>query len=43
MQLNPWLFALVAYVTAAVITVCVAFIVRIIALVVQRKKSTGEG
>jgi hypothetical protein len=38
MKLNPWVFALLAYGIGAVIAVCVAFIVRVIASVVQRKK-----
>ena len=38
MQLPPWLFVLVAYGITAVIAACVAFIVKIIALIVQRKK-----
>jgi hypothetical protein len=42
MELNPWVFALLAYVVAAVITACVAFIVKIIALVVQRKKGAAD-
>jgi hypothetical protein len=42
MQLNPWVFALLAYGVAAVIAACVAFIVKIIAAVVQRKKEAPD-
>jgi len=43
MELNPWAFAFLAYGIAAVIAVCVAFIVKIISFSVQRKKSAPEG
>lgn len=36
------LFALLAYVIAAVIAVCVAFIVKVIAIIVQRKKGAAD-
>jgi uncharacterized membrane protein len=39
MELHPFVFALLAYGIAAVIAVCVAFIVRIISYYVQRKKA----
>lgn len=39
MELNPWLFVLIAYGVTAVIAACVAFIVKIIAFLVQRKKT----
>jgi hypothetical protein len=42
MQLHPVLFALLAYAVAAVIAVCVAFIVKIIAAIVQRKKAAAD-
>jgi hypothetical protein len=42
MQLHPLVFALIAYAVAAVIAVCVAFIVKAIAFIVQRKKGAGE-
>ena len=38
MQLNPWVFAILAWVIAAVIAACVTVIIKIIALAVQRKK-----
>jgi hypothetical protein len=37
MKFNPVVFVLIAYGITAVIAVCVAFIVKIIALIVQRK------
>jgi hypothetical protein len=43
MILSPWLFALLAYAIAAVIAACVALIVKIIALAVQRKKGAPDG
>ena len=44
MELNPWVFALIAYATAAVIALCVAVIVKVIARIVQRKPGeAGEG
>jgi hypothetical protein len=44
MELHPVVFALLAYGIAAVIAVCVAFIVKVIAFIVQRKKpATDEG
>ena len=42
MELNPWLFVLMAYGMAAVIAVCVAFIIKIIALLVQRKNNAAD-
>lgn len=42
MEFHPWIFALIAYGVAAVIAVCVALIVRVIALIVQRKNGAGE-
>jgi len=42
MELHPFLFALLAYGIAAVIAVCVAFIVKIISYTVQRKKGSAE-
>jgi hypothetical protein len=42
MKLHPILFALLAYGISAVIALCVAFIVRIISLTVQRKKVTED-
>ena len=42
MELHPVVFALLAYAIAAVIAVCVAFIVKIIAAVVQRKKAPAD-
>jgi hypothetical protein len=41
-KLNPWLFALLAYVVTAVIAAGVTLIVKIIALVVQRKKGAAD-
>ena len=38
MEFHPWIFALITYGVTAVIAVCVAFIIKIIALIVQRKK-----
>jgi hypothetical protein len=43
MELHPWVFALLAWVTAAVIAACVAVIVKVIALIVQRKKGARDG
>lgn len=37
MEFHPVVFALIAYGIAAVIAVCVAFIVKVIAFFVQRK------
>ncbi|HUT68713.1 MAG TPA: hypothetical protein VMW86_09245 [Dehalococcoidales bacterium] len=42
MELNSWLFALITYGVAAVIAVCVTFIVKAIAFFVQRKKSAAD-
>jgi hypothetical protein len=42
MELHPFVFVLLAYGIAAVIAVCVAFIVKIISYSVQRKKGTAE-
>ena len=42
MELHPVLFALLAYAVAAVIAVCVAFIVKIIAAIVQREKTPAD-
>jgi len=42
MEFHPVIFALITYGVAAVIAVCVAFIVKIIALIVHRKNSAGE-
>ena len=42
MELHPLVFALLAYGIAAVIAVCVAFIVKIISYSVQRKKGAAE-
>jgi hypothetical protein len=42
MEFHPLVFALIAYGVAAVIAACVAFIVRAIALIVQRKKGTAD-
>ena len=41
MELHPFVFALLAYGIAAVIAVCVAFIVKIISYTVQRKKGAA--
>ena len=41
-QLHPVLFVLITYGVAAVIALCVAFIVRIIAFIVQRKKTAAD-
>jgi hypothetical protein len=38
MEFHPLVFVLIAYGIAAVIAVCVAFIVKIIALIVRRKE-----
>jgi hypothetical protein len=43
MELNPWVFVLIAYAVTAVIAACVAFIVKIIAFLVQRKKTAADG
>jgi hypothetical protein len=43
MELNSWVFVLIAYGVTAVIATCVAFIVRIIAFLVQRKKGAADG
>jgi hypothetical protein len=43
MELHPLVFALLAYGLAAVIAVCVTFIVKIISYTVQRKKGAAEG
>jgi len=40
MELHPFLFALLAYGIAAVIALCVTFIVKIISYTVQRKKAS---
>ena len=42
MELHPVVFALLAYGIAAVIAVCVAFIVKVIAFIVQGKKVTAD-
>jgi hypothetical protein len=42
MELHPVVFALLAYGIAAGIAVCVAFIVKVIAYIVQRKKATAN-
>jgi len=42
MELNPWVFVVIAYGVTAVIATCVALIVKIIAYLVQRKKVTAE-
>jgi hypothetical protein len=42
MEFHPWVFALIAYGVAAVIAVCVTFIVKVIALIVQRKKVAAD-
>lgn len=42
MEFHPVVFALIAYVLAAVIAVCVAFIVKVIAAIVQRKKGAAD-
>ena len=42
MELNPWVFVLIAYGITAVIAACVAFIVKIIAFLVQRKKVAAD-
>ena len=44
MEFHPLVFVLIAYGIAAVIAVCVAFIVKIIALIVRRKEvATDKG
>jgi hypothetical protein len=42
MELNPWVFVILAYGVAAVIAACVALIVKIIAYLVQRKKGEAD-
>jgi len=42
MELNPWLFVLMTYGIAAVIAVCVAFIIKIISFLVQRKNKPAD-
>ena len=42
MEFHPWAFAFITYGVAAVIAVCVAFIVKIIAAIVQRKKAAAN-
>ena len=42
MELHPIVFVLIAYGIAAVIAVCVAFIIKIIAFIVQRKKVAAD-
>ena len=42
MELNSWVFVLIAYGITAVIAICVALIVKIIAFLVQRKKVEAE-
>jgi hypothetical protein len=42
MEFHPWIFALIAYGVSAVIAVCMAFIVKIIAAIVQRKKVAAD-
>jgi len=42
MEFHPWIFALITYGLAAVIAVFVAFIVKIIAAIVQRKKAAAD-
>jgi len=42
MEFHPLVFALITYGIAAVIAVCVAFIIKIIALIVQRKKVAAD-
>jgi len=42
MEFHPIIFALITYGVAAVIAVCVAFIVKIIAAIVNRKNDVGE-
>jgi len=44
MEFHPLVFVLIAYGIAAVIAVCVAFIVKIIAFIVRRKEvATDKG
>jgi uncharacterized membrane protein len=40
MEMHPLLFAVIAYGTAIIIALCVAFIIKIIALIVRRE---GKG
>jgi len=42
MELHPWLFVLMAYGIAAVIAVCVTFIIKIISFLVQRKNKPAD-
>ena len=42
MELHPLVFVLLAYGIAAVIAVLVAFIVKIISFMVQRKQATAD-
>ena len=42
MELNPWVFVVIAYGITAVIATCVALIVKIIAFLVQRKKVAAD-
>jgi len=42
MEFHPIIFALITYGVAAVIAVCVAFIVKIIARIVRGKNGAGE-
>ena len=42
MEFHPIVFVLIAYGIAAVIAVCVAFVVKIIALIVRRKEVTAD-
>jgi len=42
MEFHPIIFALITYGVAAVIAVCVAFIIKIIARIVHGKNSTAE-
>ena len=42
MELNPWVFVLIAYGVTVVIAACVALIVKIIAYLVQRKKAPAN-
>jgi hypothetical protein len=42
MELHPLLFVLLAYGIAAVIALCVTFIVKVISFTVQRKRVAGD-
>ena len=42
MELNPWVFVLITYGLTVVIAACVAFIVKVIAFLVQRKKTAAD-